>query len=206
MTRSNRRIALPAAVAVTLVLAACPAPEEADRVPGMDDPAPAAEERGRVFQAQLQAVEGSGVTGTATVALDDDRIEVRIQARGFQPGQRVPQHVHMNSSCDQPGGILLNLDNDLSHPNEAPPRGDHYPTADGDGTLDYVVSRSLDDLREAARQFEGQDVAQFDLAQRVVNLHAEDMSAIACGALDEGDHPAPGPSPGAGPGAATRGS
>jgi Cu/Zn superoxide dismutase len=178
-----------ALIAATAVLAACPGDDDPDPWPTTDrDTVPTVRQdqrvEDRVYEAQLQEVNGSGVTGTATITMSGDDIRVRIRAQGLQPDARVPQHVHMNASCDSPGGILLNLDDDLSHPNEAAPRGDHYPTADGNGTLDYEASRSLDDLRDAARQHQGMEADRLDLGNRVVNLHGADMQAIACGPLD----------------------
>jgi hypothetical protein len=168
--------------AVALILAGCPAPEpEPD--PVVDEP-PVAENDVRVFEAELEEMEGSGVTGTATIIVYGGRIEARVMAHGLDPDQRVPQHVHMSATCAEPGGILLNLDADLTHANEAAPRGDHYPTADGDGMLDYHASRSLEDMRDAAREYEGTSIEQLDLGNRVVNLHGPDMRAIACGALE----------------------
>lgn len=191
MTRGIRGIAnLATVTSLALVVAACPPQDqpEPQQEPMMQDPAPAAQEDGareRVYEATLQEINGSGVTGTATIALGDDRIQVRVMAQGLQPDQRVPQHIHTTQSCDPAGGILLNLDDDLSHPNEAEPRGDHYPTADSDGVLDYEASRSLDDLRDAALEYESTGIEQLDLGNRVVNLHGEDMAPIACGPLEE---------------------
>jgi hypothetical protein len=170
--------------AFAAALAACPAPDP-ERAPPVDEPDPAVEERVRVYEAQLEQVGGSGVTGTATIAVGDGLVQVRVMVQGLRPEQRVPQHVHMNATCDLAGGILLNLDSDLSYPNEAAPRGDHYPAADGDGVLDLSASRSFEDLRHAAREHQGTEPEQLDLGNRVVNLHGEDMQPIACGALQE---------------------
>jgi hypothetical protein len=170
--------------AVAAALAACPAPDP-EPAPPVDEPDPAVEERVQVYEADLEEVGGSGVTGTATLAAGEGMVQVRIVAHGLRPEQRVPQHVHMNATCDPAGGILLNLDNDLSYPNEAAPRGDHYPAADGDGVLDFSASRSFEDLRHAAREYQGTEPEQLDLGNRVVILHGVDMQPIACGALQE---------------------
>jgi len=169
--------------AVILILTGCPAPEpEPD--PAVDEP-PVAENDAQVFEAELDEIEGSGVTGTATIIVAGERIEARVMAHGLNPDQRVPQHVHMNATCAEPGGIVLNLDTNLTHATEAAPRGDHYPRAGDDGMLDYQASRSLEDLREAAREHQGLSIEQLDLGNRVVNLHGPDMMPIACGALEE---------------------
>lgn len=186
MTNGPTKLAALGAILATAgVLAACPAPDDPDREPLIDDPPAPVETRERVYEAELQEIEGSGVTGTVTMTIGDELVMVRVIARGLEPGQRVPQHVHANSTCDPAGGILLNLDNELAHPNEAPARGEHYPTADGDGSLDFTVSRPLTALNDAARQHEGTTAEELDLGNRVVNVHAPDMRPIACGPFQE---------------------
>ncbi len=172
--------------AAALMLAGCPAPAPENDLP-MADPAvedPVEPAGGQVYEARLTEVGGSGVTGTATVTMDAERIQVTVVASGLDANVRVPQHIHMNASCDQAGGILLNLDDQLSAANESAPRGDHYPQTDGDGELEYEASRSLDELETALLDQEGPGLDQLDMGNRVVNLHGADMQAIACGPLD----------------------
>lgn len=158
-----------------------------------------------MYEARLEAVDGSGVTGTATLTIEDEELTVTVAATGFDPNVRVPQHIHMNSSCDDAGGILLNLDDDLSAPNDGEPRGDAYPETNDQGSLRFEASRSVADLGsalgdESAGDADAADAAnadtlggdagaeRFDFGNRVVNLHGADMQPIACGALDPMDH------------------
>lgn len=167
-----------------------------------------------MYEARLEAVDGSGVTGTATVTVENEELTVTVAATGFDPNVRVPQHIHINSSCDNAGGILLNLDDALSAPNDGEPRGDAYPETDDQGNLQFEATRSIGELR-TAMVGEGagasrtdtagadtagadtagtdtpggaDDAARFDFGNRVVNLHGPDMQPIACGPLDAMDH------------------
>lgn len=171
--------------AAALMLTACPAPAPEDDPPfvdpAMEDPA---EPERELYEARLEEVGGSGVNGSATLTIDGDRLQATVVASGLDPDVRVPQHVHVNASCDEAGGILLNLDDQLSVANEAEPRGDHYPQADVDGGLEHEVSRPLDDLESALLERGGPGLADLDLGNRVVNLHGADMQSIACGSLD----------------------
>lgn len=173
-------LGLTAAMAVLLTACPEPAPEPE---PPVEEP-PVEEPVEEAYEAQLQEIDASGVTGTATLVMENGELHVSLSATGLEPDAQVPQHIHLNATCDPAGGILLNLDNTLTVANEADPRGDHYPTADGDGTLDYEVSRSLDDLRSAVEEYGGPGVDELDLGNRVVNLHAADMRPVACGELN----------------------
>lgn len=158
-----------------------------------------------MYEARLEAVDGSGVSGTATVTIENEELTVTVAATGFDPNVPVPQHIHMNSSCDDAGGILLNLDDGLSAPNDGEPRGDAYPETNDQGSLRYEASRSIGDLSSALGDVDAEDAdtaatanadtlagdvdaERFDFGNRVVNLHGADMQPIACGALDAMDH------------------
>jgi Cu/Zn superoxide dismutase len=187
MTRAVHSLPGTALVAIlALVLAACPEPARDADPPILDQdrPAEAATEVGEVYEAQLQEVDGSGVTGTATIVVDGDDLRVTVRVTGLNPDTEVPLHIHTNASCDPAGGILLNLDRTLTMASEAAPRGEHYASTDGDGVLEYEVTRSLDDLRSAAEEHGDTAIDQLDLGNRVVNVHAADMRPVACGPLN----------------------
>lgn len=171
--------------AAALMLTACPAPVGEDDPPfgdpAMEDPP---EPERQLYEARLEEVGGSGVSGSATLTIDGHRLQATVVASGLDPDVRVPQHVHMNASCDAAGGILLSLDDQLSVADEAGPRGGRYPQADGDGELEHEVSRPLDDLESALLERGGPGLADLDLGNRVVALHGADMQSIACGSLD----------------------
>lgn len=198
---------LAAAVAV-FGLAACETEPESDGLE-FDQPADTAgaldQQTGQmpeeIYEATIEGVNGQDITGRATVTVRDDELQVVVAATGLEPDTRVPQHIHVNATCDDAGGILLNLDDGLTGPNEGEPRGDAYPETDSDGRLEYEASRSLEDLRTAVQQDAQQATAdtaqagqqpegttsraaQMDLGNRVVNIHGPDMQPIACGALE----------------------
>ena len=170
---------------------------------------------GEMYEARLEPRAGSGVEGTATFTLENGELMVTIAATGLEPSTRVPQHIHMNATCDDAGGIALNLDDQLSLPNDGEPRGDAYPQSDDGGTLRYEARRSVDELRMALGASgagdaawdsaagsgdtlgtdsaalgspRGAGTAGLALTGHVVNLHAPDMSAIACGPIEAMDH------------------
>lgn len=140
---------------------------------------------GEVYEARLEAVDGSGASGVATVTVQDDELQVTIAATGLDPETRYPVHIHMNASCDDAGGILLNLDDGLTVAGEGEPRGDSYAQTDDQGHLEYEASRSMDDLRAAMQEHGAEQADSLDLANRVVNLHSPEMQPVACGPLDQ---------------------
>lgn len=205
LRRSRTLPGLVFAVATTVLLAGCETEADRPADTGMDTlpEQPLTTDRDQpqeVYEARLEARDGSGVTGTATVAVQDNELQVTVAATGFEPNTRVPQHIHMNSTCEEPGGIMLNLDENLSAAGEAEPRGDAYPETDDQGRLQYEASRSLDELREHMREHGGAEAdtmagmqtdtmagagaQMMDLGNRVVNLHGENMQSISCGALE----------------------
>jgi Cu/Zn superoxide dismutase len=129
-----------------------------------------------VYEASLAGVGESGATGTATLTVGEELL-VTVEATGLEPETRYPMHVHMNAACDDAGGILLNLDDGLTAPDEGEARGDAYAETDEDGRLQYEVSRALDEIIGAD---------SLDLANRVVNVHGPEMQPVACGPLDRG--------------------
>ncbi len=159
-----------------------------------------------VYEAQIEGVEGTDATGTATLTVENDELQVTVAVTGLDPNTRVPQHIHINSSCDDAGGIYLNLDDELSTPEDGQAAGDAFPETNDEGTLRYEATRSLNDLRTALGQADtaqsdtaqqtdtaqtnvpgtgmDQGAAEFDLGNRVVNLHGPDMQPIACGELE----------------------
>lgn len=153
-----------------------------------------------MYEARIEGVEGSDATGTATLTVENDELQVTVAMTGLDPNTRVPQHIHVNSSCDNTGGIYLNLDDELSTPEDGAAAGDAYPEIDDQGAVRYEASRSLDELRAALSEADtaqsdtarantrGQGAAEFDLGNRVVKLHGPDMQPIACGELEEMDH------------------
>lgn len=192
MRRTRSLPGLIVALAAAVALVGCDVePEPADDL-DLDRPTPddtlddqfGQQPQQEIYEARLEERNGSGVTGTATLTMEGDELQVTIAATGLDPDTRVPQHIHMNASCDDAGGILLNLDDDLSAAGESEPSGDAYPEADDEGRLTYEASRSADDMRTAMGDQAAAGEDALDLTNRVVNLHGEDMQPIACGEIE----------------------
>lgn len=199
LRRSRTLPGLVFAVATTVLVAGCdtepdrPADADWDTVPQQPIGPDPADQPQEIYEARLQARGGSGVTGTATVAIEDDEIQVTVAATGLPPDTRVPMHIHMNATCDDAGGILLNLDGDLSVAGEGEAAGDAYPESDDEGRLEYEASRSLEDIREDRGAQDTAGAEALDLGNRVVNLHGANMQPIACGPLESTAATAPRP-------------
>lgn len=193
MTRRSRLFPGLALVAAAVTLAGCDVETEgADELepdtlmqeqPGMTGDTADSQLR-ELYEARLSAVGESNVTGTATVTIGSDEVLVTLTAEGLDPETRYPTHIHMNASCDDAGGIMLNLDDALNTPNEGEVRGDAYPETDDQGRLEYETSRSLEDLRTALGDEGSVHADSLDLGNRVINVHGPEMERVACGPLD----------------------
>ncbi len=193
MTRRSRLFPGLALVAAAVALAGCDIETE-----GADELEPdtlAQEPPGRagdtansqireLYEARLSAVGESNVTGTATVTIGADEVLVTLVATGLDPETRYPAHIHMNASCDDAGGILLNLDDALNTPTEGEVQGNAYPETDDQGRPAYETRRSLEDLRSALRGAGSAQADSLDLGNRVINVHGPEMQPVACGPLD----------------------
>ncbi len=71
---------------------------EADGTPGFKLVLPVAtgaiDQAVKVFTAEIGALNGSGVTGTATLLLDGTQLTVKVEAQGLEPGVTHAQHIH----------------------------------------------------------------------------------------------------------------
>ncbi|MBC5992490.1 hypothetical protein [Pontibacter cellulosilyticus] len=62
----------------------------------------------KTYTADIMALNGSGVMGTATLTLEGDMVTVHIMASGLEPNQLHPQHIHgfmdsnKNAVCPPP--------------------------------------------------------------------------------------------------------
>lgn len=205
MTGRTRKVTGVVMAAAALAVAGCEvetdAAGEATVDTAWEDTASQSQEMSsEMYTAQLEALAESGVEGTATFTIENDEVVVTVAATGLEPNTRVPQHIHLNATCEDAGGIALNLDDALSLPNDGEPRGDAYPQSDDQGNLQYEARRSVGELRTALAGT-GAEAAPsdteaawdtgasgLDLTGYVVNLHGADMSAIACGPIETMDH------------------
>jgi hypothetical protein len=119
---------------------------------------------------------------------------VSAHAAGLEPLQHIPQHIHLNPTCDPGGGILINLDANLTVPGEAPGVGTAYPTANAGGVVKYHASRSLGDLLQAVNTFLGAGLTSveamltwLDLENRNAHMHVAfgpPFPAVNCGEIE----------------------
>lgn len=161
------------------------------------------------YTADLGALNNSGVTGRATIAVEGDELTVSVDAEGTVAEQVHAQHIHgetdgMTSACPTMdadsdgngrisvsegapayGGILVPLDGSL---NNAEGLGDleTFPVADANGAYNYGGSITTADLAvNGDRSFD-----DLSLASHAVVVHGEIVDGafkaklpVACGTL-----------------------
>lgn len=133
------------------------------------------------YRAELEPVGGSGVHGAVEIGVKGDSLGVSVQAEELEPDTAHAQHVHQDSTCEDPGAPLLALDDSLSQePSDPTGGGDRFPVATADSTIEYRAEGS----KKAIEETLGGDL---DLAHRSVVVHrAGDPigGPAACGALN----------------------
>ncbi|GHA78590.1 CHRD domain-containing protein [Pontibacter akesuensis] len=139
----------------------------------------------KVYTVNLNELNNSGVSGTATLTLMGDKLEVHIQASGLEPNKLHPQHIHgfvennRNATCpdmssDMDGDGLIELAEGLPSYGPVLLSLTPFPTAP-DGTIDYKQTFDMTaDLRP--------------LQNRVIVLHGMTVDGeylatlpVACG-------------------------
>jgi hypothetical protein len=156
LSHSFRALALASA---GLVLIGCGEPDTAPVAPS-DQPTATVAKPGEpgsasdriLYQARLAALGDFRSRGVVLIELVGGHLAVTVHAAGLEPGQIIPQHIHLGSTCALGGGILINLDATLSVPGEGPGTGPAYPVANAGGVVNYYASRSLTDLLAAVNE------------------------------------------------------
>lgn len=129
-------------------------------------PAPTA-----IYQVHLQPEGTFQSSGMMQLEIAGENFVARVQAVGVDPGQRIPQHIHLNPTCNPGGGILLNLDQGLTVAGEGPGVGAAYPVADASGRLNYEATRSIASLIAAVNtHFSGANVQSTEGLLAFLNL------------------------------------
>jgi len=168
----------------------------ADQLPAFEtkpgDPGAAADRM--LFQAQLGPLGGTTSHGIVHIEIVGGYLIVSTQGTGLEPLQHIPQHIHENPTCDDPGNPLVNLDANLTVAGEAPPVGTAFPVSNRGGVLNYYASRSLTDLLQAVNTYLGANlpsvealVAWLDLEHRNAHMHVPfgpPFPAVNCGEID----------------------
>lgn len=99
-----------------LLVAACGAPEEDDAMGGMEEtetpaettPADEAMEPPAEVSVTLEALNESGVTGSAVAMHEGDSVVVEVQVQGASADGELPAHIH-EGDCATGGSVLVPL-------------------------------------------------------------------------------------------------
>lgn len=146
------------------------------------------------YKVKLAPAGDSRAVGILLIDVVGGYMRARVHANGVEPGEHIPQHIHLNPTCNPGGGILINLDATLSVAGEAPGVGAAYPVASKAGIVNYEATRSLADLRAAvstrfAIPLDDDDdlLAFLDLENRNAHMHVAfgpPFPAVNCGEVE----------------------
>jgi hypothetical protein len=139
------------------------------------------------YVARIEPVGDTRVRGIAQFEITPEWFTARVRITGLAPNERVPQHIHVNATCTPAGGILINLDANLTVSGEGPGFGDAYPRANRAGVLQYEARRPIGDLEAALMAHLGMSLADLALAQRNVNFHEPappPIPPVGCGEVE----------------------
>jgi hypothetical protein len=147
-----------------------------------------------LFQVRLQPENDSRAVGVMQFEVLAGSFTARVHAAGLEPLQHIPQHIHLNPTCNPGGGILINLDEGLTVAGEGPGVGPAYPRANTGGVVNYQASRALADLLNAVNTFHGANLATveellawLDLENRNGHMHVAfgpPFPAVNCGEIE----------------------
>jgi hypothetical protein len=149
-----------------------------------------------LYQVRLKALGDSHSNGVMLFEIVGGEFTARVHAAGVEPNARIPQHIHVNPTCNPGGGVLINLDQNLTVAGEAPSTGAAFPLANNGGVVNYEASRSLADLITAVRTYipaaagvqTVDDLLAFlNLEQRNAHMHVAfgpPFPAVNCGELN----------------------
>jgi len=153
-----------------------------------------------LYQVRLGALGDSRSHGVILIEIVGGHLAVSVHAAGLEPLQRIPQHIHVNPTCDPGGGVLINLDANLTVGSappllpEGPGTGEAYPRANEGGVVKYYASRLLSDLLPAVNAHFGlalgsveELLAWLDLDNRNAHMHVAfgpPFPAVNCGEIE----------------------
>lgn len=147
-----------------------------------------------LFQVRLGAETGFRAQGVVLIEVVGGYLTVSVHASGHEPLSVIPQHIHVNPTCSPGGGILINLDANLTVPGEGPGVGPAYPLSNNGGVVNYYASRSLTDLLAAVNTYLGANLTSvdalltwLDLDNRNAHMHVPvgpPFPAVNCGEIE----------------------
>jgi hypothetical protein len=126
--------------------------------------------RPQLYLIRLDAEEGYRSRGIMLIAIVRGYITAAVHASGLMPDHHIPQHIHLNPTCNPGGGILINLDANLTVPGEGAGVGTAYPMSNRAGVVNYHARRSLTDLLAAVNTYQGANLASVDALLDWLNL------------------------------------
>lgn len=146
-----------------------------------------------LLQARMGPAGDSKARGMVLIEIVGGHLTVSVHANGLDPLQHIPQHIHLNPTCADGGGILLNLDANLTVPGEGPGVGAAYPVSNRAGVVKYYASRPLADLLAAVNTHRGAGLVSveallswLDLENRNAHMHVAfgpPFPAVNCGEI-----------------------
>jgi hypothetical protein len=147
-----------------------------------------------LYQIRLGAEGGYRSQGVMLVEIVGGYITATVHASGLMPNHHIPQHIHVNPTCNPGGGILINLDANLTVPGEGAGVGNAYPTSNRAGAVNYYAHRSLTDLLAAVNTHQGTNLTSIDALLSWLNLEERNghmhvavgppFPAVNCGEVD----------------------
>lgn len=147
-----------------------------------------------LFQIRLGSLDDSRSHGVVLLEIVGGYLTATVHAAGLVPLQHIPQHIHVNPTCDPGGGILINLDENLTVAGEAPGVGAAYPLSNPAGVVNYYASRPLTELLAAVNTHFGAGLSSagtllswLDLGNRNVHMHVPfgpPFPAVNCGEVE----------------------
>lgn len=107
------------------------------------------------YKASIQALNNSGVSGTAMLWLEGSMLTVKIDAMGLEANMLHPQHIHgfmdnnKNSTCpnwsaDTNGDGIISLEEGLPSYGPVLLSLTEFPTADSNGEIHYMKKFTID--------------------------------------------------------------
>lgn len=171
----RKPVAFSAATVLLVALGACQErPTTVDtEVKASHTPA-AANAMSQNFRADLEPLGNSGVHGTANFQLKGSQLSVELVARGLESGAHA-QHIHVNATCADFGGVQIPLDFDLGD-GDGPADGPFPETSGMGGTLTYSQMASAPAFSD------------LPLGEKTVVVHATNFAPVACGEINPVGH------------------
>jgi hypothetical protein len=147
-----------------------------------------------LYQVRLGATDPFRSQGVVLLEIVGGYLTVTVHAAGLDPSAHIPQHIHVNPTCNPGGGVLVNLDANLTVPTEGASTGAGYPLSNQAGVVNYYASRSLTDLLAAVNTYQGAGLASVEallswlnLDDRNVHMHVSSgppFHVVNCGELE----------------------